>query len=168
MPEDSKGDLLLKRVQITIAILAGAATLVVGVYNVKKTVLVGGKGGVSLRLASGPGPVQGARVELQAVDGTLVHAGRTDAQGLYRHDGVEAGTYVLKAGADGFEFEARTVRIEPKRESEIEIALRPLAGAPAGAAPSASSPIRSAVEEVGASWIKKLGQPKTESTSEQK
>jgi hypothetical protein len=36
--EETKHDLWLKRIQITIAILAGLATLILGVYNVKKTV----------------------------------------------------------------------------------------------------------------------------------
>ncbi len=35
--EETKHDLLLKRIQVTIAILAGLATLVLGVYNVNKT-----------------------------------------------------------------------------------------------------------------------------------
>ena len=36
--EETKHDLWLKRIQITIAILAGLATLILGVYNVKKNV----------------------------------------------------------------------------------------------------------------------------------
>ena len=36
--EETKHDLWLKRVQITIAILAGLATLILGVYNVKKNI----------------------------------------------------------------------------------------------------------------------------------
>ena len=35
--EETKHDLLLKRIQVTIAILAGLATLILGAYNVKKT-----------------------------------------------------------------------------------------------------------------------------------
>ena len=33
--EETKHDLWLKRIQITIAILAGLATLIIGIYNVK-------------------------------------------------------------------------------------------------------------------------------------
>lgn len=36
--EETKHDLFLKRIQITVAILAGLATLVVGVYNAKKLI----------------------------------------------------------------------------------------------------------------------------------
>jgi len=36
--EETKHDLWLKRVQITIAILAGLATLILGIYNVKKNI----------------------------------------------------------------------------------------------------------------------------------
>ena len=35
--EETKHDLLLKRINITIAILGGLAALAVGIYNVKKT-----------------------------------------------------------------------------------------------------------------------------------
>jgi len=37
MAEETKHDIFLKRVQVTVAILAGLATLILGVYNVKKT-----------------------------------------------------------------------------------------------------------------------------------
>lgn len=36
--EETRHDLTLKRIQATIAILAGIATLVLGVYNIKRTV----------------------------------------------------------------------------------------------------------------------------------
>ena len=36
--EETKHDLWLKRIQITVAILAGLATLILGVYNVKKNI----------------------------------------------------------------------------------------------------------------------------------
>lgn len=36
MTEETKHDLLLRRVQLGIAILAGLATLILGVYNIKK------------------------------------------------------------------------------------------------------------------------------------
>ena len=36
--EETKRDLWLKRTQITIAILAGLATLILGIYNVKKNI----------------------------------------------------------------------------------------------------------------------------------
>ena len=34
--EETKHDLFLKRAQVTVAILAGLATLVLGIYNIKK------------------------------------------------------------------------------------------------------------------------------------
>ena len=39
MVEETKHDLLLKRVQVVIAILGGIAALIVGVYNVNKDIL---------------------------------------------------------------------------------------------------------------------------------
>ena len=36
--EETKHDLWLKRIQITVAILAGLATLILGIYNVKKNI----------------------------------------------------------------------------------------------------------------------------------
>lgn len=38
MIEETKHDLFLKRMQITVAILAGITTLILGIYNVKKNV----------------------------------------------------------------------------------------------------------------------------------
>ncbi len=35
--EETKHDILLRRVQVTIAIFAGLATLVLGLYNIKKS-----------------------------------------------------------------------------------------------------------------------------------
>ena len=39
MAEETKHDLMLKRVQVIIAILGGLAALILGIYNVKKDVL---------------------------------------------------------------------------------------------------------------------------------
>ena len=43
MAEETKHDVFLKRVQVTIAILAGLATLILGIYNVKKTLFSANK-----------------------------------------------------------------------------------------------------------------------------
>ena len=37
--EETKHDLFLKRVQVTIAILAGLTALILGIYNIKKNIL---------------------------------------------------------------------------------------------------------------------------------
>jgi hypothetical protein len=36
MPEETRNDILLRRIQITLAILASLAGIAVGIYNVKK------------------------------------------------------------------------------------------------------------------------------------
>ncbi|MBI4432292.1 MAG: hypothetical protein HY592_02265 [Candidatus Omnitrophica bacterium] len=86
--EETKHDLWLKRVQITIAILAGLATLIVGAYNIKKTLFT----------KENPEPVLSVRTP------------------------------------------------EPPPAQSV-------------------SPLRSALEETGASWIKKLGEVPSKSDS---
>ncbi len=88
--EETKHDLTLKRIQVTIAILAGAVTFAVGAYNVKQTFFS----------RKGPG--------------------------------------------------------------DVSVQVRTDNGQPAQHAASSGS-IQSAMEEVGASWIKGLGMPRNKS-----
>ena|SRR3989338_3155621 len=151
MPEESKNDLLLKRVQVTIAILGGLIALVLGLYNMKKNVLGGGNGDIALTIQSDRRvPLEGAHVELFNSQNALVNAARTDRQGHYEKKDVPAGGYMLKVSREGFEPQAVTAQVDPKKSMDLEMVLRSLGQTQAG------SPIRSALEEAGASWIKNL------------
>lgn len=157
MSEDK--DALLKRAQITIGILAGLATLVLGVYNIQKVFLSGGPGVLNARVVADGAPVVGARAEIYDDENTLANAGETSGDGTYRREGVESGRYVVKFSKRGFEPVAVTVRVKARQTSEIEVEMRALPGTPASAAGSGGG-IRGALEEVGASWIKQIGKPK--------
>jgi hypothetical protein len=156
MADDAK-DVLLKRIQVTIAILGGLATLIVGVYNVRKVMSSSGQGEIAAVVATPQGKaVAGARVELYTAENVLLNAGQTDAQGAYAREDVEAGSYILKLSKAGFDPEVVTVRVAPKKTTDLNIQMQPLAGASGGQ-------LRSALEEVGASWLKTVGKPKAES-----
>ncbi len=155
MVEETKHDLLLKRAQITIAILAGTATLIVGVYNAKKVIFPdSGSGSVSAKVLNEQGnPVSGAQVELLNTQNSLVASTRTGEDGAYQRKGLSAGGYILKTSAPGYEPTVTTVQVASGQSSEFNVYLRPLSG-PAG------SQIRSALEEAGAGWIRKLSEKK--------
>lgn len=157
---ESKNDVLLKRVQVTIAILAGLATLIVGVYNVRKN-LFAGNGNIVAIIRSDKGPaIAGANVDLYNAQNALLNASEADREGRYESKDVEAGTYILKVTAAGFEPQVATVYVKEKRNTELQLTLRSGSG-------RQGAPLQSALEEVGASWIQKLGKAKpAESTTE--
>ncbi len=160
MSEDSKQDQLLKRAQVTIAILAGLATLIVGVYNAKKVMFpeTAGRGEISLIVRTPDGrPVHNAQVELLSTSNALLSSDDTDSDGSETKKDIEAGNYILKVSAGGYEPQIIPVQVAAKKTAQIRLALRPLATAQA-------APIRSAIQDVGASWISKLGKPKSDET----
>ncbi len=156
MPEETKQDLLLKRVQVTIAILGGLIAVAVGGYNLKKNMLGSGNGDIVLVVQSDKrASLEGAYVELFNSQNALVNAARTDRQGHYEKKGVPAGGYILKVSREGFEPQAVTAQVDPNKSTDLEMVLRSLGQTAAG------SPIRSALEEAGASWIKNLNKEKS-------
>ena len=151
MAEETKHDLLIKRIQISIGILVGIVSLVLGLYNVKNTVFSKqgtGPGALSLVLHGAEGrPVPGARIELLNDRNVLVAASETDASGRYQRQGMAAGNYSLKVNKTGFEPEIVVVGVRPKDTTELTLVLRMAGG----------NPVQSALEEVGADWIKRWG-----------
>lgn len=164
MTEETKHDLLLKRVQITIAILAGITTLMIGVYNVKKNIFEkSGTGQIELTVKSDQGGnVPSARVEIYNTQNALIAASQTDGEGVFKRESLDAASYLLKVSARGFEPEAATVQVNSKRTTSLDISLRPISAPAQDFSSSTSSDrpaptkIQSALEDVGASWIKKL------------
>ncbi|MBI2885333.1 MAG: carboxypeptidase regulatory-like domain-containing protein [Candidatus Omnitrophica bacterium] len=150
--EETKKDLMLKRIQLTIAILVGVVTLAVGVYNAKKTLFAKtGPGGVTIQVRTDKGqPASQASIEIAKVHGGVVAAAETRPDGTYAKQGLEPGNYAVKAGKSGFQPAMLVVAVEPGQTAELNVTLAP-----------SSSPLRSAVEEVGASWLKNLGAPRS-------
>jgi len=145
---------VFKRLQLTIAILAGIATLAVGVYNVKHTLFAKqGPGNVSVQIRTDKGqPAQQAAIEISKTQGGVVSTTETGSEGAYARKGLEPGNYTLKAGKSGFQSEMLVFTIEPGQTVELTLTLK-----------ASSNPIRSAMEEVGASWIKDIGMPRNKS-----
>lgn len=152
--EETTHDLIFKRIQLAIAILAGIATLAVGAYNVKHTFFVKtGPGNVSVQVRTDTGqPAQQAAIEISRAQGGVVSTTETGSEGTYVRKGLEPGNYTLKAGKSGFQSEMLVFTIEPGQTAELKLTLK--------ASPSS---IRSAMEEVGASWIKDFGMPRSKS-----
>ena len=164
--EETKHDLWLKRVNTWIAILGSSVASLVGVYNFSPTsFFASAPGDISafVRAQSGA-PVPRAHVELLTPENVLLGASETDRDGRYVKKGVEAGSYTLKVTRGGFEPQVATVSVASKKTTDLELVLRSRSRAQASISPQAptspqapGSPIRSALEEAGASWIKNLG-----------
>lgn len=158
MAEGNKQDLWLNRLNIWIAILGGAVALIIGAYNLRQTFFSdSGPGDISalVRTDSG-GPVSRARVQLLTSQNALVGTSETGRDGRYVKKGLEAGSYILKVTKSGFEPQVATVSVASKKTTDLELVLRSQTSAQAP-----GSPIRSAIEEAGASFLKNLTKPKT-------
>lgn len=154
MVEETKNDLLLKRTQIIVAILGGIAALIIGLYNVKETIFHGrGLGSLSVNVRSERGDFVGrARVEIYNSQNAVVGSSQTGGDGSYKMKSLSSGNYTLKVIARGFEPQAVSFRIDPKNTTQLDLAMKSIGR-------GKSSAINSALEDVGASWIKKLGTP---------
>ncbi len=150
--KENKHDLLMKRAQVLIAILVGVVTLLVGVYNAKNTIFAKkGQGAVSVLVQSSKRqPVAGASVELLNSQNARISMAQTDLDGKFEKEKLEAGNYSLKISKSGFETEITTIAVDPGRTTDFSLILR-----------ANGSPMQSAIEEVGASWIKTVGTPKS-------
>jgi hypothetical protein len=114
-------------------------------------------------------------VELLTSQNVLLGTSETDRGGRYVKKDLEPGSYILKVRRGGFEPQVATVSVASKKTTDLELVLRsristqapprPQAAASSQAPPSphaTASPqgegnaLRSALEEVGASWIKSL------------
>lgn len=155
--EETAKDLLLKRIQVTVAILAGVATLILGVYNVKKNVFSdNGPGRLAITVRSDAGTAVGnAKIELFNSQNALAASSESRGDGSYGQDDIDPGSYSLRISAAGFEPQILAVQIAPKKTANFQIVLKRSSQAP-------GSHIRSALEEVGASWLQDLKKPKAE------
>ena len=166
MVEETKHDLLLKRVQITIAILAGLTTLIIGIYNVKKSVFsekAAGTISLSILFDHPRGPANQAHVELSNAQSVVVSSQDSSPGGRYSKEGLEPGTYILKISSPGHENYVASVQAEPKKTTFLEITLKSYSQTP-----SPANPLRSALEDAGASWIQSLKKPQAQTADKNK
>ena len=145
---ETKHEKILKQTQILIAILAGLVTFIVGAYNVKGFVFSKkGPGAVSVLVRTENGqPASNASIEITKIQGGVVASSNTGLDGKYEQPKLEPGNYSLKITKAKFQAETFLFSIEPAHTTELDLKLK-----------SAPNSIRSSVEEVGASWIKKFG-----------
>ena len=151
MTEENRHEAMMKKAQLTIGVLVGIVTLVVGVYNAKNLLfLKKGPGAVSIQVhGNGNQPVPQASVQISRVQGGIVADVETNGSGEYARKGLEPGSYSLKVSKAGFQPEALVFAVDPGQTAEVNLALK-----------SSSTPIGSALEEVGSSWIREVGKPK--------
>ena len=151
MPEETKHEVFLKRAQLVIAVLVGVVTLIVGVYNAKRTLFSkSGPGQISMAVRTDKGQAVGqAAVQILNLQGGVVATAETGSDGKYVKKGLQSGNYTVKVNKNGYQPEMLVVSVDPSQMAEVNLELKPTA-----------SPMRSAVEEVGASWIKDLGAPR--------
>jgi hypothetical protein len=164
--ETSKHEVFLKKIQLWIAVLAGATTLIVGAYNVKKIFFSAqaSPGDLLLTAQTWQGsPLQGVRIEVYDSQNALIGSSKTSAAGQLTKQRLEAGNYLVKAQKDGFEPQVLPVRVISKKTTEVDLVLTA-----AGAKPEAVNPIKSALEETGAAFIRNFGSKvvKTEATKQ--
>lgn len=157
MADESKSEKLLKRVQITLAIAGGIATVLVGWHNVKNIFFSGKNepGAIVVSVSADGRALGGARVELLNSSNRIVNADETNPDGRYEREGLPGGAYSIKVSKSGFEPNLVTAEVGGKRTTELNLELRRVGG---GAAPRGG--LQSALEEAGASWIKKTLTPK--------
>ena len=155
---ESKHDKVLKRTQMWVAVLAGFCTLVVGAYNAKNIFFTKkGPGEVHIEVRADNGQVvPQASIEIAKAQGGVVASADTRADGTYEKKGLDPGNYSLKIIKPNFQPESVFFSVEPAQTAELNIRLKP-----------ASSSIRSAVEEVGASWLKQIATPKSKTEEKQ-
>ena len=186
MGDETRYDLWLKRINTWIAILAGSVASLAGAFNFYPSFFSAAPGDISAVVrAQGGAPVSRANVELLTSQNVLLGTSETDRGGRYVKKDLEPGSYILKVRRGGFEPEVATVSVASKKTTDLELVLRSRISTQAPPSPQAAaqapqrsqaeaspqappSPqaaanpqaegnaLRSALEEVGASWIKSL------------
>ncbi len=148
---ETKHEKILKRTQLWLAVLAGLVTFIIGAYNIKNVVFAKkGPGTVAIAVQAENGqPIPKATIEITKVQGGVVSSSNTGADGKYEPQKLEPGNYSLKATKTNFQPENLFFAIEPGHTTQLDLKLKPT-----------SASIRSAVEEVGANWIKEFGTPR--------
>ncbi|HEY1236510.1 MAG TPA: carboxypeptidase-like regulatory domain-containing protein [Candidatus Binatia bacterium] len=157
---ETRHDLWLKRINTWIGILGGSVASLVGAYNFFPS--APGNIAAVVREQSRT-PIAHAHVELLTSQNVLLGTSETDRNGRYMQKDLQPGSYILKVGREAFDPQVATVSVGSKKTTDLELILTRRGGAQASTRARATStlysqgdPIRSALEETGASWIKSL------------
>jgi hypothetical protein len=115
----------------------GAYLVLFGPLHMNATACLGGdtRGGAGPNLgviaitvvdAESGHPISGAEISAKAVDGEHVHQGVSWRDGRYVFNGIEEGTYTLKADAHGYYPKEVPAQVEVRvgRVAEVEVSLR--------------------------------------------
>ena len=158
--EQTRHDLWLKRINTWIGIFGGSIASVVGAYNLIPR--APGEIAAVVREQGGT-PVPRAHVELLTSQNVLLGNAETDRSGRYIKKDLEPGSYILKVSRAAFEPQVTTVSVASKKTTDLELVLRSRSRNQASTSSQAvrasltqGDPIRSALEETGASLIKSL------------
>ena len=167
--EETRHDLWLKRINTWIAILGGSVASVAGTYNFLPSFFPPAPGHIAAVVREQGGtPVPRAHVELLTPENVLLLASETDRDGRFSRKDIEAGSYIVKVSRPSFEPQVAKVSIASKKTTDLALVLksRPRAPVSNSAHPNTPQPrpvsqpegsaIRSALEEIGAAWIKNL------------
>jgi hypothetical protein len=153
MAEETKHDVLMKRIQVVITILGGLMALIVGISNFKNNVFADrAPGNLTVSVRSDKGRTVAAHLELYDSQNAVTASSQIPSSGAYSIKDLAAGSYMIKVTSGGHEPQAATIKVDAKKTTHIDMILRSLNNTKV-----AGSPIVSALEDVGASWIKKLG-----------
>jgi uncharacterized membrane protein len=157
---ETRHDLWLKRINTWIGIIGGSVASLVGAYNFISS--APGNIAAVVREQSGS-PVARAHVELLTSQNVLLGTTETDRNGRYIQKDLQPGNYILKVGREAFDPQIATVSVGSKKTTDLELVLTRRGGAQGSTRARATNtpysqgdPIRSALEETGASWIKNL------------
>jgi hypothetical protein len=153
MAEEIKRDVFMNRIQVVITILGGIMALIVGISNVTNSVFANkAPGSLTVSVLSDKGRTVPAHIELYDSQNTVTASSQIPSSGAYSVKDLAAGSYMIKVTSGGHEPQAATIKIDAKKTTHIDMILRSLNNPK-----TTGSPIVSAFEDVGASWIKKLG-----------
>jgi len=151
--EETRHDLWLKRINTWIGILGGSIASLVGAYNFFPS--APGEIAAVVR-EQGGAPVPRAHVELLTAQNVLLGNAETDRNGRFLKKDLEPGSYILKVSRGTFEPQIATVSVASKKTTDLELVLRSRRTQKPVTTRPPADPIRSALEETGASLIKGL------------
>lgn len=153
---EPKHEQFLKKAQLWLAVLVGVVTFAVGAYNAKNLFFSKkGPGQVSIEVRSqnGGAAVPRASLEITKAQGGVVASGDTGSDGKFEQKQIEPGNYMLRVTKASFEQETLLFTVDPGTTARLTVKLKP-----------SSSSIRSTVEDVGSSWLKKFSPSDTNTT----
>jgi hypothetical protein len=147
---ETRHERFLKKAQMWLAVLVGLVTFIVGAYNAKNMFFSKkGPGELVLEVGSESGQAMpSTSIEIMKTQGGVVATSTTGSDGRFRQK-LEPGNYTLKLARANYQGETMFFSVDPGQTTSLNVKLK-----------ASTRSLRTAVEEVGASWIKEIGAPK--------